>query len=474
MEKFLLIEEAYEKYGKLCGICGARLMGGEAALAAHVKTHTGMPKYEVIEGQSTWGAKRAARSKAKRGLPPSVDVALVKNMILSTPAKSRYKGGAYNKGPLADRKIYQGMPNVFYADGRIRDAYIWVKEGLDIKNPFGTKNPPNARRRLRRRCTVHAVPQPHGNTRWLPSSQIFTEITTNLWTPKKFPNWPKPPGWKLEWPLDPTHVPQGMRQCELCADVGCDCIHTKVSPAKPKIIDAGALGEGVQATVGYSVGELIGELVGELVPLGQYDDGWSAGLIRDDLSNGSQEVCSVYCSYVGNWCRKVNHSCEPNVSFLSMTVSGKWRIMLQVDKAIEAGDSISVSYGKDYFRSSALTCLCVVSARQGMFSEITLSIKICVQTARTFTINHEISPLFKVAVRHLVKPPFLLPSASERPDQRLDCSVLALEPVSSFVPVTDGLAENPALLMSRFGADFKPEFDCLSASLRARRRLTKN
>lgn len=46
--------------------------------------------------------------------------------------------------------------------------------------------------------------------------------------------------------------------------------------------------------------------------------------------------------HTGNWGRKVNHSCEPNVQFVCRPVSGKWRIIFEVTQAIQPGDAVNI------------------------------------------------------------------------------------------------------------------------------------
>ncbi|KAH7185196.1 uncharacterized protein B0J16DRAFT_125195 [Fusarium flagelliforme] len=169
----------------------------------------------------------------------------------------------------------------------------------------------------------------------------------------------------MEWPWDPSAIGPEERQCDLCLNRTCDCVQTAVSDAVPKIVPAGDMGEGVEATVPYSVNQFIGELVGELVPLGGHNDGWGAELCRDDLGDGFQAICLVYCRDAGNWGRKVNHSCDPNTEFLSLPISGKWRIIFNAIKPIQAGDAITVSYGESYWKTGRCLCKSELCIDQG-------------------------------------------------------------------------------------------------------------
>ncbi|KAH7185197.1 uncharacterized protein B0J16DRAFT_384255 [Fusarium flagelliforme] len=197
MERFLLIEEHQKLYGKQCGICGAYIVGGASKLQRHVNTHTGLPALQVINGEATWRQSTTTRlqqqesNDEKQKLP--FDKKLVQQMICSRPAKVRHGGGIFTSGPLGGKERFPGMPAVFLKDGRVRPQYSWLKNGLDIRNPFTANQTRPIRRHLRRQCTVRFHP-PHRNTRIQEQTDVFTNLVTNLWTPGKFPDWPKPPG----------------------------------------------------------------------------------------------------------------------------------------------------------------------------------------------------------------------------------------------------------------------------------------
>ncbi|KAK7408118.1 hypothetical protein QQX98_009709 [Neonectria punicea] len=223
---------------------------------------------------STWQASTANRlERRRRGRQetPDFDKALALQMYLSTPANVQHAGGCFHKGPLANSRLCrEGVPQVFLKRGWVRERYRWILEGQGPHpNYFHTNEVQISQTRNPRRANV-ALPPPFRNRQWSPGAPTgFTEIETNLWTPGKFPNWPKPHGWQLDWPTDPTFIAQTQTQCEFCEDKACQCILTKVSRTRPKIVEAGEMGEGVQATQRYEVGEYIGELV----PLNSVNNG---------------------------------------------------------------------------------------------------------------------------------------------------------------------------------------------------------
>lgn len=89
------------------------------------------------------------------------------------------------------------------------------------------------------------------------------------------------------------------------------------------------------------------------------DDRWSCRLGRDDMGGDVfRSVCDIHCLHFGNWVRKINHSCEPNVLFRETAISGKWRVMVEVIEPIKAGEMILTGYGKEYFTEAGMKCLC--------------------------------------------------------------------------------------------------------------------
>jgi hypothetical protein len=59
------------------------------------------------------------------------DVTLARNMWQSTSAKNRAAGGAFTTGPLAGKGVFEGMPQVFFSNGRVKNKCMWIKETLE-------------------------------------------------------------------------------------------------------------------------------------------------------------------------------------------------------------------------------------------------------------------------------------------------------------------------------------------------------
>lgn len=318
---------------------------------------------QAINGETTWNANHAANLRNKirpdDDKTPPVIIKHVQEFLLSKPAKVRRFGGQFDAGVLAGEKV-TGMAAYFDKEGTLKKRFNWMKP-LGIVNPFN-KHVQTAPTRSRRPCTVRLGPA-HKNTRWMvPTEGAFAAIDTNLYTPNKFPGWKKPRGWNLGWPMDPTSIPRNLPQCSLCNTLACRCILEKVSQSIPSVVNVEFMGRGIVATVSYAVGDLIGELIGEITPLPDKSDkgnGWGITLGRGDLGHDEmRDVCEIQCINFGNWVRLVNHSCEPNVQFVEMPISGRWRIILEVLKPIVVGQDVVTSYGEDYFMRGDMRCLC--------------------------------------------------------------------------------------------------------------------
>ncbi|KAF5725256.1 histone-lysine n-methyltransferase H3 lysine-36 H4 lysine-20 specific [Fusarium mundagurra] len=334
--KFKQLDQNYKLNGRQCGICG----DWKISLNRHILTqHSGSMHALISNGEATRDKRRyilqsLRNERLKASFSPEL-IDLVRQMKESQPAKVRYFGGRFLRGPLGGQEV-SGMPQFFErSSGRLKYCY------MDLINP--SKISSSSRKIAKRTCNMSPA-QPFPNKSWFRGSdfQVTTSISTNIWTPDKYPNWKGPPGFLIG--QDPTWIPGHLRQFR---------------QEIPSIVDTGNMGEGAQATTDYKRGEFLGELVGELAPIGYYTDGWAADLSRDDLSPGGKEVtwCQVYPRYMGNWVRKVNHSCESNCKFESWNISGRWRVMLRATHQIKCNSWILVNYGEEYWAENH-ACLC--------------------------------------------------------------------------------------------------------------------
>jgi hypothetical protein len=89
---------------------------------------------------------------------------------------------------------------------------------------------------------------------------------------------------------------------------------------KPRITNELGKGQGVRVIGStYIKGQILEEFRGEVVPLETYHDGWLIEFIRPDLDD--ELVAQIYLREMGNWVRKVNHSCQPSAEFRVMKIS---------------------------------------------------------------------------------------------------------------------------------------------------------
>ncbi|KAI3570935.1 hypothetical protein IWW34DRAFT_345795 [Fusarium oxysporum f. sp. albedinis] len=349
--RFNEIEEHYKRNGRYCGICGTWKLN----LNSHIiDQHSGSKHAVIYNGEATRDKtksllQRRRDRRSKETFPPKL-LALVRQMKNSLPPLVRHFGGRFEKGPLQGQEV-TGLPQFFEkSSGRLKSCYMDLVQGTEVH--------PQTRSKARRACNI----PPAGSFRnklWIGGSglSVVTMVSTNVWTPDKYPDWTGPPGFLAG--EDPTWIPCDLPQCAFCTRSVCDCIREKVRREVPRIREAPNMGEGVWATSDYEKGEFLGELVGELAPIDYHTDGWAADLSRNDLSPKGDDVawCQVYTRYMGNWVRKVNHSCEPNCAFVSFNISGRWRLMLQASRQIKRNSWILADYGQDYW-TDGRRCLC--------------------------------------------------------------------------------------------------------------------
>jgi hypothetical protein len=176
-------------------------------------------------------------------------------------------------------------------------------------------------------------------------------------------DWPKPDFWPWDWPQSPAWISPSDKRCDECDKYNerdeeeCDCITTCLPPNQPSITNEPGKGQGVRVMgATYLKGQILGELLGEFAPLDTYDNGWAMEFTRPDFRN--EPIAQIYAREMGNWVRKVNHSCDPSAKFRVMRISGWWRQMLVAVRDIIHNDEITASCGRGFLRGKE--CLCDV------------------------------------------------------------------------------------------------------------------
>jgi hypothetical protein len=173
----------------------------------------------------------------------------------------------------------------------------------------------------------------------------------------------------LEWPENPTAIPNGEQGCDYCLKMACDCI-TQLAQARRRlrVINCGEKGDGMVAAGAradkknkgavfnkdgkirvFKADTIVSELTGRLVPDDpRFDDGRSVEIRREDLP-GAPVLGRIHCWKEGNVIRYVNHDCENNSEIFWSRFSGKYRLCLRTLKDVFDGEELTVSYGPEFF-----------------------------------------------------------------------------------------------------------------------------
>lgn len=194
-----------------------------------------------------------------------------------------------------------------------------------------------------------------------PLMKTFTLLTANRYDPDTA-SWPKPDFWPWDWPANPTMVPADDQQCELCDESGCHCIEDVLPRRIPQPTGRrdgrgqGLCAIGPEGEIVYRQDQILGELLGKLAPLDTHRDGWAMELVRPDFKY--EPIAQIYTKDMGNWVRKVNHSCRPSVEFRVMKISGFWRQMLVAITDIRHNGEVTADCGNGFLRGMGIQCAC--------------------------------------------------------------------------------------------------------------------
>ncbi|WZH48610.1 uncharacterized protein QYS62_009790 [Fusarium acuminatum] len=108
---------------KNCPICNAAMLNRNNALKRHIERHAKLAEIKAAN----------IMSEPTRPNIEDFDLALARNMWLSQPAKNRAAGGAFTTGPLAGKGVFEGIPLVFFSNGRVKNKFMWIKKGLETR-----------------------------------------------------------------------------------------------------------------------------------------------------------------------------------------------------------------------------------------------------------------------------------------------------------------------------------------------------
>ncbi|KAF9768755.1 hypothetical protein IL306_013903 [Fusarium sp. DS 682] len=111
------------RYSKICPVCKGTLVNRNGSSARHIKRHAKL-------------AKIGALNTKNEPLPTETsdfDVTLAQKMWQSLPATRRATGGVFLDGPLVGEGFIEGMPDVFFPNGRVKPKWAWIKKDLDSR-----------------------------------------------------------------------------------------------------------------------------------------------------------------------------------------------------------------------------------------------------------------------------------------------------------------------------------------------------
>ncbi|KAF5651305.1 hypothetical protein F25303_4134 [Fusarium sp. NRRL 25303] len=132
---------AIRSSSKNCPVCKAILVNRNGSLARHVERHAKLAKIEVrtllLSSPLLPVLTFHQAMNIDLNLPPmeapDFDVKLAQNMWQSVPARRRATGGVFLDGPLAGKGFFEGMPNVFLPNGRVKPKLAWIKKDLESR-----------------------------------------------------------------------------------------------------------------------------------------------------------------------------------------------------------------------------------------------------------------------------------------------------------------------------------------------------
>ncbi|OAP54093.1 hypothetical protein AYL99_11628 [Fonsecaea erecta] len=176
----------------------------------------------------------------------------------------------------------------------------------------------------------------------------------NQYQEGEYPNWRRPQDWPEDWPwpVDPTYIPPGERQCEYCDESKCNCFKHRPE-ILPRIRISPDKGRGLQAVakeaghIVYPRGTILGYVTGKLAPPNTYHDGPGLLLFRDDLIN-CPEVAQINCIERSTMFGYLNRACVPTIELVGRRVSGRYRMSIVARRDILDTEELTITSNRDY------------------------------------------------------------------------------------------------------------------------------
>ncbi|KAM0267326.1 hypothetical protein ACHAPA_006106 [Fusarium lateritium] len=110
-------------FSRKCPTCNATMVNRNNSLKRHIERHAKLAEIKAAN----------IKSEPTRVNLDDFDLTLARNMWQSTPAKNRAVGGAFTTGPLAGKGVFEGMPQVFFSNGRVKNKWMWIKKSIETR-----------------------------------------------------------------------------------------------------------------------------------------------------------------------------------------------------------------------------------------------------------------------------------------------------------------------------------------------------
>ncbi|KAL4731128.1 hypothetical protein ACLX1H_000089 [Fusarium chlamydosporum] len=104
-----------------CPVCKATIVDRNNALKRHIERHAKLAEIQAMN----------IPLEPDRNGMSDAEMAHVRDMWQSVPAKLRATGGVFKHGPLAGKGEFSGMPEVFMTNGRLKKKYLWIRKDIE-------------------------------------------------------------------------------------------------------------------------------------------------------------------------------------------------------------------------------------------------------------------------------------------------------------------------------------------------------
>lgn len=121
-----------------CPVCKATIVDRNNALKRHIERHAKLAEIQVNTPRQSiryltltyFKAMNIPLEPDRNGMSDA-EMAHVRDMWQSVPAKLRATGGVFKHGPLAGKGEFSGMPEVFMTNGRLKKKYLWIRKDIE-------------------------------------------------------------------------------------------------------------------------------------------------------------------------------------------------------------------------------------------------------------------------------------------------------------------------------------------------------